>query len=135
MARRFAADLTLQNMRTGQAANAKSVLAQVGLDVRFDDRCRLTASGEDEREAITALASFLDVEFPRCDAPLPAPEPAGDVQFPPVLRRAGPSARRGLPLAPGIGRGRLVRVGGFAMPDALVRAEVSDEEAEVETAR
>ncbi len=132
VARRFAADLTLQNMRTGQAANAKSVLAQVGLDVRFDDRCRLTASGEDEREAITALASFLDVEFPRCDAPLPAPEPAGDVQFPPVLRRAGPSARRGLPLAPGIGRGRLVRVGGFAMPDALVRAEVSDEEAEVE---
>ena len=34
VARRFAADVSLTNDRTGQIANAKSVLGIVGLDIR-----------------------------------------------------------------------------------------------------
>ncbi len=131
VARRFTSVLTLQNLRTGSVTNAKSVLGQVGLDVRFEDPCRLTAEGADEREAITVLAGFLGGEFERCDAPLPAPEPADEVRCPPVLRRAGPTIQRGMPVSPGIGRGRLVRIGGFAIPDALIQSVPSDIEAEI----
>jgi phosphoenolpyruvate-protein phosphotransferase len=131
VSRRFAAQLTLANLRTGQACNAKSVLALVALDLRFDDRCRLTARGEDEREATTALASFIDVELPRCDAPLPPLAAQDEVRLPPVLRAAGPTAHRATPVAPGIGRGTLVRVGGLVVPDELARGVASDVDEEI----
>ena len=38
VARRFAADISLTNERTGRTANAKSVLGIVGLDIRHGDR-------------------------------------------------------------------------------------------------
>ena len=106
---------SLENCRTLQTANSKSVLGIVGLDIRIDDTCRLTVSGTDEEEAFAALVSFIEDVFPHCDDDVPVVEArAGEVRLPRVLAEAGakvlpgtarrPRHRRG----PG-GAGRRVR--------------------------
>jgi phosphoenolpyruvate-protein phosphotransferase len=131
VARRFSADLTMTNLRTGRAANAKSVLAMVSLDLRFEDRCSLAARGVDEHEAIVALTSFIGTEFPRCDAPLPPRVPERELRLPPVLRLARPTTCRGTPVAPGVGRGRFVTIGGLVVPEGLSNGVASDVDAEL----
>src|SRR5512139_3292333 len=71
VARHFTADISILNERTGHIANAKSVLAIVGIDIRLDDRCRLIVDGAGEGTALDALTLFLEQEFPRCDEVLP----------------------------------------------------------------
>ncbi len=130
VARRFASRVSLRNERTGQAANAKSVLALVALDLRFDDPCRLSTEGNDEREALTALRSFVDVEFARCDAPIPPSADRRAVRLPPVLRGAEMKVRAGTSVAPGIGRGVLVRIGALVVGGESATARASDLAAE-----
>lgn len=130
--RAFAADISLLNERTGHSANAKSVLGIVGLDIRLDDRCRLVASGPDERDAIARLRQFLEVDFPRCDEPLALISPALlATRLPPVLRQARPAFVPGTPAAPGIAEGRAVWIGGLAIPDWIPKSGVSDVAAEI----
>src|SRR5512133_3877869 len=113
VARPFAAATTLTNERTGQTANAKSVLGIIGLDIRLDDRCRLTVEGDDEAAAFATLARFFAHDFPHTDDALPAvaTATAGAVELPPMLRQAGATVHPGTPVVPGIGTGRLVRIG------------------------
>src|SRR6185436_2810832 len=86
----FGADIHLTNSRTGRTANAKSVLAIVGADIRHNDQCELNVSGPDELDAMAALRTFLRDEFPGCDEALPAPPSAnGEQPLPPVLQHAG----------------------------------------------
>ena len=133
VARRFASVITILNQRTGDAANAKSVLAIVGLDIRLNDRCLVSIEGEDEPSALAALAHFLDRDLPHCDDALP-PMPAapGEIRLPPVLRAAGPQVRAGTPASPGIARGRAVRIGGVTVPASIPRRGVGDAAAELE---
>ncbi len=127
VARGFRSEITLVNGRTGQRANAKNVLAIVGADVRFKDPCRLEVSGPDEGSALPALIAFLRERFAQCDHEAPAPgRPAGELVLPPMLRQAGAALRPGTPLVPGIGRGRLVRAGGFRLPEHLPVNGVTD---------
>jgi fructose-specific PTS system IIA-like component len=123
VANRFAATVTLVNDRSGQSANAKSVLSMVGIDVRQGDRCRLTASGADEPAAIGALAAFVRDVLPGCDGPA-APAPAGsatDVPLPRSLVAAGPfRPLRGVAVSPGVGVGTVVAVGGWSVPEAVL---------------
>jgi fructose-specific PTS system IIA-like component len=120
VARRFRSEVTLTNRRSGQHANAKSVLGIVGLDVRQGDPCLITVAGADEQEALTALAHFLEHEFPACDAPLPAASPrAGSSAVPRLLADAGACWLEGTPVVPGIGRGRVVVPGRFLVPPSI----------------
>ena len=122
VARRFAADVSLTNLRTGQTANAKSVLGIVGLDIRQGDACRLEATGPDAAPAIESLIAFVERALPRVDdvAP-PPPAPAPEVSLPPVLRRAQATAVAGTPVVPGIGVGRAFAMGGPTVPDSMPR--------------
>ncbi|MGE5359600.1 MAG: phosphoenolpyruvate--protein phosphotransferase [Bacteroidales bacterium] len=132
IARRFAATISLTNDRTGQSANAKSVLGTIGLDIRFQDPCRLIVDGADEPGAFATLTRFLERDFPRADDALPVVEPRkADVALPPMLRDAGAIVHQGTPVVPGIGAGRLVAIGDFHIPSTVPLDAVDDVEAEV----
>jgi fructose-specific PTS system IIA-like component len=132
VARPFASAISILNERTGQAANAKSVLGIVATDIRLGDCCRLTVTGPDERKAFDALTTFLDHQFPHYDDALPVIEtPADAVYLPPLLRQAGADVRPGLAVVPGIGQGRAVLIGGFAVPPSIPTTGVTNIPAEV----
>ncbi len=86
IARGFTADVLILNQRTGQSANAKSVLSLVGADIRYSDPCLLKVSGADEVRAMATLGSFIRNTFPRHDEALPAISPMnGELRLPPVI--------------------------------------------------
>ena len=51
VARGFGAEIVVTNKRTGRTANAKSVLAIIGAEIRHNDDCLVSVSGPDAREA------------------------------------------------------------------------------------
>ncbi len=128
--RHFTSTVTLYNRRTGRSANAKSILAIVGTDVRLGDICVFTVSGPDERESMAALNIFLRDKFPHCDAPLLATKTGTAGPLSPCLRDAAVTIYRGQPVVPGIGRGRAVEFGKFSIPPSLPRNGVIDTERE-----
>ena len=122
VARRFAADVSLTNERTGRPANAKSVLGIVSLDIRHGDRCLVVATGRDAAWAIESLRVFVDRTLPRVDDVVAAPStPVGAVTLPPVLRHAGATVTPGVAVVSGIGIGRAVAIGGLSLPDSIPR--------------
>ena len=132
VARDFTADITLCNDRTGRIANAKSVLAIVGADIRLNDRCRLSVGGPDADDALAALTAFLRNEFPRCDHELPAVTSlSADHELPPMLRQAGIKSYRGKAVVPGIGQGCVVQPGGLRVPATIPLTGNSEFAAEV----
>lgn len=111
VARRFDAAITLVNEKTGVQANAKSPLSSITLDLRHDDAYRVVIDGADEAEARDALSQFLEVEFPGCDAPLPAIDAErGKLPLSPMLVESNATFFRGMPVVGGIGEGRLVNL-------------------------
>jgi fructose-specific PTS system IIA-like component len=132
-ARGFAADVSIANDRTGQSADAKSVLGIVGLDIRHGDPCRLDATGQDASRAIEALSAFVEVTLPHVDDANPLThEPDKRRSLPPVLRQANAAVVAGTPVVPGIGVGRARLICALPMPDSLPRSGVADADAEVE---
>jgi multiphosphoryl transfer protein len=131
VARRFACDVSIYNGRTGQSANAKSVLGIVGLDIRHGDPCRVLAVGRDAAWAIESLRVFVERTLPHADdaPPLVEREP-GEIRLPPVLRRAGAVVTAGVAVSGGIGIGRAFAVAGFSVPDSIPLTGVEDVEAE-----
>jgi phosphotransferase system HPr (HPr) family protein len=56
----FRAELRVANLSTGSAeVNAKSIIAVLGLGVSPGHRIRLRADGEDEADAVRALADLV----------------------------------------------------------------------------
>jgi phosphoenolpyruvate-protein phosphotransferase len=133
VARNFAAEITIVNDRTSRAANAKSVLAIVGADIRHNDTCRLVVGGQDADDALAALSAFLRHEFPHCDEALPPVKIRNgeSTELPPSLRQAGAIIRHGKPVVAGIGRGRIVRSGGLRVPKSISLNGTTDFAAEV----
>jgi phosphoenolpyruvate-protein phosphotransferase len=130
--RAFAAEIVLCNERTGGSANAKSVLAIVGADIRHNDPCRFIISGPDADDAGAALSAFLRHEFPRCDEALPPVTlNLQEIVLPPALRGAGATIRRGRPVVPGIGQGRIMRSGTLRVPPSIPLQGSTDFAAEV----
>jgi fructose-specific PTS system IIA-like component len=132
IARPFVSAISIVNQRTGQVANAKSVLGIVAASIQLNDRCQVTVAGPDERSAFDTLAHFFDRQFPHSDDALLAVQlPAGERHLPPLLRPASAAIRPGIGAVPGIGQGRAVCVGGFAVPDAMATARPADAASEV----
>jgi fructose-specific PTS system IIA-like component len=133
VARRFAADVALSNERTAVAANAKSVLGIVSLDIRQGDPCLVTATGRDAAWAIESLRVFIERTLPRVDDVAAPPTPrAGELRLPPVLAQAGATVTPGCAVVPGIGIGRAVAIGQLTVPTTIARSGVTDADAEVQ---
>lgn len=56
-AKRFASEITLE--KDGKSADAKKLFAVMRLGVKFHDAVRVTASGEDEEEAVQCLYNTM----------------------------------------------------------------------------
>ena len=126
-ARRFQCEIRIHNGRTGRDGDAKSVLGILSTDIRLNDPCRLTTSGSDAREAMTALSGFIEKEFPGCDQPLVQLAGSASVRsLPPMLKAAGTEMLFGTPVSAGIGWGRVLRMGGLCIPASLDRGLESD---------
>jgi len=127
VARDFSAEILLVNDRNGRSANAKSVLAIVGADIRQNDNCQLKVTGPDAEDAFAALSTFLRDEFPHCDDELPQPAQVnGEIVLPPALKNAAVTVRHGTPVVGGIGQGRIVQIGGLRVPDSIPKNGVAD---------
>lgn len=124
--RHFPSEVTVLNRRTERSANAKSILAIVGTDVRLGDTCVFTVTGASEQADMAALSAFLRDKFPHCDSPLTTTKNEPAAPLSPCLRDAGATIHRGQRVVPGIGRGRVVRFGGFSIPPSLPRNGVAD---------
>lgn len=136
--RDFSSEILILNLRNQQTANAKSILALVGADIRHLDSCVAIVRGPDEAVAMAALSDFLDHRFPHCDEPLlPEPAPAKELVLPPCLAVAQVAVYPGASVVSGIAQGILVRVARFLAPLALTEASVenpSDEWRQLEAA-
>ncbi len=132
VARPFVSTIAITNERNRVTANAKSVLAIVGADIRSNDRCRLTIDGTDEKAAFDVLTGFFEQKFPHCDAALsPVEIPSGGPRVPPVLCRADATIHAGVGVVAGIGAGRAVFVGGFSVPPEFAAGRVTDTRGEI----
>lgn len=131
LAARFAAEIELVNERNGVAANAKSALALIALELRGGDPCALRVRGAEADEAFAALRAYAETELARSDGPIPgelAPDLAQalagappEARVPRALRgRSGP-VHAGARVSPGTGIGRVVVVRGLALPPELER--------------
>lgn len=133
--RPFAAAVFFRNLRSGRRADAASVLELVASDTARGDPCLLEASGPQEREAMAALRDFVERVLPNADdEPSPAGDAAGASWLPPVFSDGG-TLLRGRPLAPGLGRGRILRLGGRASFPKRFAAGVRDAAQELELFR
>ena len=63
LANRFKSDIVLTRTDTGVTANAKSILSVLNLAAAFGVELQITANGDDESEAITAITSLFTGNF------------------------------------------------------------------------
>jgi len=125
----FASTVTLVNERTGQTADATSVLGVIALGIGCGDTCRLIVSGPDERAASDALARLIRDELPSSEETLP-PARGVSARLPPMLADAGATTYAGTAVVGGIGSGQAVAAGGFALPSGIATSGADDPERE-----
>ncbi len=131
----FRSGVLLTNGRTGDEADARSVIALVALDLRHGDRCTATASGPDAPAACARLRAFVETAWPAFDAPLPKVEArAGDGELPRALRGVAVALRRGTPVSGGIGEGRIVHARGGLCDPGLPQQAPAEEQGKVDAA-
>ncbi len=119
LAAQYESDVTLH--RGEDQANAKSVMAIMGMEVRFRDKVRLSAYGADADEAIKDLAEQLRVglgeegavpieEGADDGAEHPPPAPVQAVAPAPRRRSDDPNVLLGVSASPGLGVGTVLQI-------------------------
>jgi multiphosphoryl transfer protein len=130
-ARDFVSEIILVNERSGRAVNSKSVLAIIGADIQQNDVCTLNISGPDEKEAFAALEAFVEEGLPHCDdAMTPNIRSNGGPHLPLMAQDATVAVHHGTCVVGGVALGRIVQIGGFKVPPALLVSDAADANAE-----
>jgi len=119
---------------SGKAANAKSVVALLGLEIERGDSIRIVARGADAREAVEALGLAARTAFSRTEEkPLVAPVEKIAAPTPAVVGHEEPGVLRGVSASPGVAIGRVaklvrpvVHVEEFAADSALERKQLHE---------
>ncbi|WP_112381929.1 phosphoenolpyruvate--protein phosphotransferase [Sphingomonas carotinifaciens] len=129
LAKRFAAEVTLEKDGTG--ASARSPIGLLALGVGHGDTVTITATGPDAEDAVAALAELI-LSGIHEDAPAPAPPPPPPA---PVLSALPEGALAGVTAAPGlaIGTVALWRAEDLSLP--VEGAGIAAEEACFDAAR
>jgi phosphocarrier protein HPr len=64
LAASFGANIQVENLTKGsQPVNAKSIISVLSVNVVQDDKIRITAEGEQEQEAVTAIMDLIASNF------------------------------------------------------------------------
>ncbi len=102
----FAAEITWENLKNGNRADAKSVLSLVGSDTQYNDPCRVTILGpSDEREAFDVLRRLVLGELLKREMEAEEAAPAAPPEIPRVIILEHAVYYRGVPAGLGIARG------------------------------
>lgn len=104
-AKKYAAEISL--VRGEEKANAKSIVAVMGMDVRKGDEIVLKASGIDAVEALSELIPLI--ESGSGEDPNAAPV-AEEAAAPVVVQSVVPNVLSGIPASPGVAVGQVVRL-------------------------
>jgi fructose-specific PTS system IIA-like component len=116
LAGKFAAEITLRNLRTAAAANAKSVLSLIAAGVQHGDEFALSATGPQQEEALVGLRRCLEEDLPALEAAAPAAATVASAKLPLALASARVAALLGLPASAGVGSGAVVHLAGIELP-------------------
>jgi multiphosphoryl transfer protein len=119
---------------SGKAADAKSVVALLGLEIERGDSIRIVARGADASEAVEALGSAARAAFGRVEEK-PSATPAEKIAIPApaALGEEEPGVLRGVSASPGLAIGQvaklvrpLVQVEEYAADSALERQQLRE---------
>ena len=119
---------------SGKAADAKSVVALLGLEIERGDSIRIVARGADANEAVEALGSAARAAFGRTDEkPLAAPAEKIAIPTPAISGQDEPGVLRGVSASPGLAIGQVaklvrpvVQVEEYAVDSALERQQLHE---------
>jgi fructose-specific PTS system IIA-like component len=121
----------LTNLRTGTSANLKSVLGIIAADVKHGDDCTLRISGPDQVIAERRIRSYIDQELPLSEVPLAtASNTAASGEPPRSIRALNVPTTFGTVVSSGIGRGKVVMLGGLSLPVTSAEQPVADADSE-----
>ncbi len=129
VAKKYASGILL--VRGDTKANAKSVTSMMGMDLRFNDKVNLVATGPDSRDAVTALAALIASGLGEEGAPAPAPASrvvADTAKYAPAPRSEDPDLLLGVTASPGLAVGTVFQV---RRRDVEVAEDADDPQAEI----
>lgn len=64
LAASYGANIQVENLtKNTNPVNAKSIISVLSINVVHDDKIRITAEGDDEREALEALVDLIERNF------------------------------------------------------------------------
>lgn len=136
LAKRFASTLTLRKESGGDAADMRSVLSLVGLDVKLDDVCVVTAAGPDAAQALQAVRDLVNGRLAEGDEdPVATHATPREAKLPHALRAAGLAPISGLSVSDGFAMGEAVILGGLTLPASVRDAKPASIAAEVNAAQ
>ena len=105
----FRSSIIWTNLRTGAAADAKSVLSLLSTDTLGDDPCRLRAEGPDEAGAIASLFRMIESDLPRLELQAESEQAASAARVgadaPRILELERAVVFSGIPAGPGVALG------------------------------
>ncbi|MDR1394903.1 MAG: phosphoenolpyruvate--protein phosphotransferase, partial [Deltaproteobacteria bacterium] len=107
-AKGFSAEIRL--IKGGRAANAKSVVALMGLEVKQHDKVVVQAEGPDARAAVDALAPLIFSGMGENLHALPKEKPARPILEPPRLFSNDPNILLGVTASPGLVTGKIFQL-------------------------
>ena len=115
----YPAEVILVNKRTGLRVNAKSTLAIVSADVRGDDPCRFEVSGDKAKETLQALQQCVERVLPNLTEEMIPEVDKSEKSLPYSFLDLEADYHTGIPLVPGIGRGKVVVLANSQIPDTF----------------
>jgi phosphocarrier protein FPr len=107
-AKLFSSELRL--IKGTNEANAKSVVAIMGLEVKLHDKIRIRASGEDARKALDTLAPLIASGLGESLHALPPEKPATPPPAPPRPASEDPDLLLGVSASPGLVTGHVFQL-------------------------
>ncbi|MDR1164474.1 MAG: phosphoenolpyruvate--protein phosphotransferase [Deltaproteobacteria bacterium] len=107
-AKTFASDIRI--VKDGREANAKSVVAVMGLEVKAHDKITLKAIGADAQAALAALAPLISSGLGESLHALPPEKAAAPPPPPPKLASKDPNVLLGVSASPGLVTGHVFQL-------------------------
>lgn len=129
IAKKYRSEIVI--VRGEDRANAKSVTALMGMDLRFNDKVNLVSTGPDAKEAVAELTSLIlsGLGEEGVSAPAPASRVVPDsAKYPPAPSSNDPNLLLGVTASPGLAVGNVFQV---RRQDVEVVEEADDSQAEI----